>query len=119
MGANERQEGGDHYGKSTYQHWDFVHDARLSYHAGCASKYPVRWRDKGGKLDLQKSIHFIDKCAELGVQGSSVTNRYVRFWVFVEENRLPIAEACCIFYIMEGQWDMARAAVKALLDADA
>lgn len=58
---NSIQVGGSHY-KSEYQHWDWVDDAYIRYYEAVATKYITRWRKKNGLQDLQKSIHYIDKC---------------------------------------------------------
>lgn len=69
MSANDRQIGGDHYkkhGDTGEQHWDRQY--RLfgpGYFVGCATKYIERYRDKNGKQDLEKAIHFIQKLIEL------------------------------------------------------
>jgi len=63
MKANEKQVGGNHY-QNQYQHWDWVGDNKLSYLEGCATKYIVRWRDKGGVQDLEKAVHYIEKLIE-------------------------------------------------------
>lgn len=63
MTANKKQIGGKHY-QSAYQHWDWVLDNDLSYLEGCATKYIVRWRDKGGVEDLKKAAHYIEKLIE-------------------------------------------------------
>lgn len=65
--ANERQVAGNHYGKITYQHWDFAVDVDLSYLIGCASKYVTRWRDKNGVQDLEKALHYLQKAEETDV----------------------------------------------------
>lgn len=58
--ANQRQVGGTHYA-AAYQHWDFVLDCELGYLEGCATKYVLRWRQKGGFQDLEKAIHYCEK----------------------------------------------------------
>lgn len=117
--ANDRQHGGDHYRrKGGYQHWDWVHDLRLSYHAGCASKYASRWRDKGVPVeDLEKAIHYVDKAQELGITGSTRTDRQDKFWEFVLSQNIPSVDAPALYYIMEGDWDKARECLRATLDA--
>lgn len=64
---DDHQVGGDHYRKVPgEQHWDRVY--RLSgpgYFIGCATKYIERYRDKNGKEDLEKAIHFIQKLISL------------------------------------------------------
>lgn len=62
--TNARQVGGDHYA-SEYQHWDFVCDTNMHYLLGCATKYVSRWRKKGGKEDLKKAIHYLEKYMEV------------------------------------------------------
>lgn len=68
--ANERQYGGDHY-RAEYQHWDMVHDVRMGYFNGCASKYVGRHRRKNGPEDLAKAMHFCEKAIELGLDRSN------------------------------------------------
>lgn len=64
--ANEVQHGGTHYVKhGRLQHWDVVAHFGLGYFEGQATKYLFRWRDKGGILDLEKAIHYIQKLIEL------------------------------------------------------
>lgn len=69
MAANDKQVGGDHYkkaGATGEEHWDRQY--RLfgpGYFVGCATKYIERYRDKNGKQDLEKAIHFVEKLIEL------------------------------------------------------
>jgi hypothetical protein len=67
MSANEKQVGGKHYNKSKsgQQHWDIVDDFNLDYFQGQITKYVMRWRDKGGILDLEKARHVLDKYIEV------------------------------------------------------
>lgn len=62
--ANSKQVGGRHYQTSRYQHWDFASDIQMPYLLGCATKYLVRWPNKGGIQDLEKSMHYIEKAIE-------------------------------------------------------
>jgi hypothetical protein len=64
-GANTRQPGGDHYMKKPIQHWDFVVEYDYSYLSGQVSRYLCRWVDKGGLLDLEKSVHYLEKQLEV------------------------------------------------------
>lgn len=64
MSANNRQVAGSHY-RGDYQHWDFVVDARMGYHAGNATKYIARHRKKHGTEDLKKALHYIEKLREM------------------------------------------------------
>lgn len=65
MRANERQVGGSHYKNGDGdQHWDVIDRFSIPYLEGVASKYPLRWREKGGIEDLEKTLHYIDKILE-------------------------------------------------------
>jgi len=70
MSANDRQEGGNHYGGGELQHWDVVRIFNLDYFQGQISKYIFRWKNKGKTpearlLDLKKARHFLDKYIEI------------------------------------------------------
>lgn len=65
--ANDRQVGGDHYGGKEYQHWDFVTDAGLAYLPGVGTKYMDRWPRKAGRQDVEKALHYAQKCLERDV----------------------------------------------------
>ena len=90
MGANDRQVGGQHYkketgvwvtcscGKRTFvplQHWDIARIFRLDYFQGQITKYVMRWRDKNGKQDLEKALHFVEKYIEGEEPGSEYVNQ--------------------------------------------
>lgn len=66
MSANDKQVGGGHYKKGGEEHWDRQY--RLfgpGYFVGCSTKYIERYREKNGKEDLLKAIHFLEKLIEL------------------------------------------------------
>lgn len=69
MSANETQVGGAHYGPGTgsFQHWDFMHESRLDWCGGNATKYVSRWWAKGGAVDLGKAKHYLQKRDEQGI----------------------------------------------------
>jgi hypothetical protein len=63
---NERQVGGDHYKQHNgLEHWDLVERFGLGYLEGCATKYIARHGSKGGRQDLEKALHYIEKLMEL------------------------------------------------------
>lgn len=115
MPANDKQVGGDHYGGGEFQHWDYVAAVNQSYHAGCASKYVARWRKKHGKQDLEKALHYVEKCKELRLSGCLVHTRIATFWRFVLVNELNVLDAMVIFFIQEGDWEEAGSALEQLL----
>lgn len=63
--ANEVQVGGDHYRKNAIQPWDYIVSNDLGYLEGNVVKYVSRWKDKGGRQDLEKAKHYLDKLLEV------------------------------------------------------
>lgn len=109
MSANERQIGGDHYGGGDYQYWDFASDLKFPYLVGCAGKYVFRWHRKGRELeDLDKALHFLDKIIEVDTQPMPVMNRPEKFWRLVISNKMNVMDGAALYYIMEGEWVVAR-----------
>ena len=63
--ANEVQVGGEHYKKNAIQPWDYITSNQLGYLEGNIVKYVSRWKDKGGRQDLEKAKHYLDKLLEV------------------------------------------------------
>lgn len=63
--ALSQQVGGDHYRKLKIQPVEYIHANQIPFIEGCIIKYATRWRDKGGKRDLEKIKHFVDLLLEL------------------------------------------------------
>jgi hypothetical protein len=63
--ANSRQVSGSHYKKMPLEHWDIVSLLELDYFQGQVTRYVLRWRDKGGIVDLEKARHVMDKYIEV------------------------------------------------------
>ncbi len=111
------QVGGDHY-EADYQHWDYIADTCTGYLEGNASKYILRWKDKGKPLeDLGKARSYICKALELYNDGryynsslfvnmsDFISNRAnFDFNKFVARNHVPDKEARIICYINRWQF---------------
>jgi hypothetical protein len=93
--ANARQPGGDHYKKRRIQHWDFVVSNGYRYLTGQITKYVFRWQDKGGALDLEKALHFMQKLEET-VNEDGVTIDLVSY---LRENNIHGDEALVLTMI--------------------
>lgn len=59
MSALDTQVGGDHYKNMAIQPVEFISKNNLSFLQGTAIKYITRYRQKGGRQDLEKAIHTI------------------------------------------------------------
>lgn len=113
MSANDIQHGGAHYKKMEYQHWDFGCDLDLHGLIWCASKYVSRWRDKAGVLDLQKSVHFLEKAVERDIPGTEPTDDNVRnLQRFI--GQLPEKESEAVYEMVIGNYAEAIALINEL-----
>ena len=63
--ANNKQVGGSHYKKFKIEIWDFIEQNGIPYLEGNAIKYIARWREKGGRDDIKKAIHYLEKLLEV------------------------------------------------------
>jgi hypothetical protein len=55
-----QQVGGTHYKKMVIQPIEFISANKLGFCEGSAIKYICRWKDKGGVVDLEKAIHYLE-----------------------------------------------------------
>lgn len=62
------QVGGGHYKSLAIQPVEYIHANKIGYFEGNVIKYVTRWRDKGGRHDLEKAKHYIDLLLELEVK---------------------------------------------------
>jgi hypothetical protein len=65
VSANAVQVGGGHYQGKAIQPWDYIVSNRLGYLEGNVVKYVSRWQEKGGRQDLEKARHYLDKLLEV------------------------------------------------------
>lgn len=65
MSAFETQVGGDHYKKLAIQPTQYAMANGLDACQFSVVKYVTRHRDKGGKKDLEKAMHFLQMLIEL------------------------------------------------------
>ena len=68
--ARNYQLGGSHYTDKKIQPWDAMEcwmseEQFKGFILGNVIKYMARFQEKGGKLDLQKAKHYLDKLIEL------------------------------------------------------
>lgn len=61
----DTQVGGGHYKKLPIQPVEYCHKNGLGYCESNIVKYISRWKDKGGKQDLEKVKHYVDLLIQL------------------------------------------------------
>ena len=64
MKALDKQVGGDHY-KMVIQPAEYVHKNKIGYLEGNVIKYVSRHRNKNGKQDIEKAIHYLQMILEM------------------------------------------------------
>jgi hypothetical protein len=64
MHATEKQIGGDHYKNLAIQPMEYSYKNKLDPLQHTAIKYITRFRDKSGRIDLEKAIHCIEMLIE-------------------------------------------------------
>lgn len=68
--VDDEQIGGCHYVTKSVQPWEAMEswmseEAFKGFIWGNVIKYIARWEDKGGKQDLEKARHYLDKLLEI------------------------------------------------------
>lgn len=63
--ALDKQVSGNHYKDCGIQPIEYIHANGLSYFQGNVVKYVTRYKDKAGKADLLKAIHYLELIIEL------------------------------------------------------
>lgn len=58
-GPKDTQVGGDHYKDMIIQPSEFISKNNLGWYEGNAIKYISRHKQKGGKQDLEKALHYL------------------------------------------------------------
>ena len=65
MSAKDRQVNGDHYKNLAIQPGEYIYKNGLGWHEGNAIKYITRHKIKGGKIDIEKAIHYLQLLLEI------------------------------------------------------
>lgn len=65
VSALDKQVSGNHYKDCGIQPIEYIHANNLSYFQGNVIKYVTRYKDKAGKADLEKAIHYLELMVEL------------------------------------------------------
>ena len=60
-----KQVGGGHYKSQKIQPVEYIHANNLGFCEGNVVKYITRWKEKGGKADIEKVIHYCQLLMQL------------------------------------------------------
>ena len=64
MKASDKQVGGDHYRSLPIQPGKYIRANGLGWYEGNIVKYITRYKQKGGKQDIEKVIHYAELILE-------------------------------------------------------
>jgi hypothetical protein len=64
VAPSERQIGGDHYKQFAIQPSEYILKNNIGWLEGNAIKYLSRWKQKGGRQDLEKAKHYVELLLE-------------------------------------------------------
>jgi hypothetical protein len=64
VAASDRQIGGGHYKKYAIEPSFYILKNNIGWLEGNAIKYLTRWKDKGGRQDLEKAKHYVELLLE-------------------------------------------------------
>ncbi len=73
----KKQVGGKHYKQFKIQPVEFIHANDIPYIEGCAIKYICRHKEKNGKEDIQKAIHYLNILMELEYPNELVSPTFI------------------------------------------
>jgi len=62
--ASEKQIGGEHYKTLPIQPGEFIRKNGIGWYEGNAIKYVCRYKQKNGKEDILKAIHYLELLLE-------------------------------------------------------
>ena len=121
--ALEKEIGGNHY-KGNYQPVELIEKVRMYFCCGNVLKYVYRHKNKNGRQDLEKALHYCDLMEALGMnwyQGLVKTNyemdmSYEEFHKFIKANRqLDANQVRVILAICDKDIEMLKSAIRDLL----
>lgn len=72
----DKQIGGNHYKNMPIQPIEFTHKNNLNFCQGNIIKYATRYKNKNGKEDLEKVIHYAELLIDLEY-GSTIEKVYI------------------------------------------
>ena len=118
--ALEKEIGGNHY-KGNYQPVELIEKVRMYFCCGNVLKYVYRHKNKNGRQDLEKALHYCDLMEALGMnwyQGLVRTNyemdmSYGEFHKFIKANRqLDANQVRVILAICDKDIEMLKSTIR-------
>lgn len=99
VSALGQQHGGGHYLSRKIQPVEFWADRKWDAFSGSILKYLTRWRDKGGLVDLEKSLHFAELRMQLkaGFTVPKASSCKYTMGQYIKANDLGLAEDAILY----------------------
>lgn len=93
----DKQVGGSHYKNLKIQPIELLRPYEFGFCEGNIIKYVTRYKDKGGKKDLEKAIQYIDFILEMPVSLGNVISMAI---TYCAENDLDKYQTMAVMYIV-------------------
>lgn len=109
MNPLQEQIGGSHYKNFKMQPIELIAKTRCSFIQGNIIKYISRYKEKNGKQDLEKVIHYAQLALELGDRGNLGFRKANAFSAYCQANELSSAQTRIIQHV---GWDNYGSVIK-------
>ena len=116
MKEPEKQVGGNHYKKYPYQPLQFAADINLNVFQHNIIKYCVRYKDKNGKEDLLKAIHYSKLAIEMKPLCFIDKPNSGSVDAFIHRNKFPKLVADIIVLVVTQQYDLCALFIEDLIE---
>lgn len=97
LAQRRRQIGGSHYAKLAIQPTEFCQRNGLDFCIGSILKYVTRHRDKNGRQDLEKALHFVDIRETYPQDIHPPRQIAIPMMAYVQRNNVPALEAEALY----------------------
>lgn len=114
MNALDRQVGGSHY-KLPYEPIEFITKTNLDFVQGSIVKYVSRYKDKGGRTDLEKAVHYAQFGRQLTKGLTIRKDLYADVEEFVTRNNFSEKQSSVIRFVIHRMWGRVEAVLTELI----
>lgn len=100
----KQQIGGNHYKDMTFQPIELISRLKCSFIQGCIIKYISRYKNKNGKQDIEKCIHYAQLAKACG--GNWFCDNAALIVEYCLKNNLNKHQSAIIRHTVNCRWDL-------------
>lgn len=116
--ALDVQVGGDHYKNKKMQPIELITKTRCTFIQGCIWKYITRYKEKNGKEDINKCIHYAQLAIELKDEGQLGYRKIDIAKVYCKVNELSPSQSSVIMLTAYDSYQRVIDVCKAILNEE-